>query len=320
MAGLTKFQKAAKIALKDYLGLSSDETLLVVCDENKRDIGIELYKAGQKICLESIYVEMAPRAIHGEEPPDAVAMMMLEVDAVICPTTKSLTHTNARRIASAKGVRVATMPNIMEDTMIRCLTADYEKIIDLTDKVTNKLKNISSVRITTKLGTDITISIKKRRIISSTGVLRNIGESGNVPSGEVYLAPWEKKSNGVVYFDGSMANIGLLESPIIVEFKDGAAVSITGGHEAKVLSKLLDEYEPDAKLIGEFGIGTNYKAELCGNILEDEKVLGTVHFAFGNNLSMGGKITVPVHLDGIVTKPTVYIDEELLMEYGKLLV
>jgi aminopeptidase len=320
MAGLTKFQKAAKSALKDYLGISSDETLLVVCDENKREIGLELYKAGQKLCRESIYLEMKPREMHGEEPPEAVSRMMLEVDAVICPTTKSLTHTNARRNASTNGIRVATMPNITEETMTRCLSADFEKIIELTDKVAERLKNVSHVRVTTKLGTDVSISIKKRKIISSTGVLRNIGESGNLPSGEVYVAPWEKKTNGIIYFDGSMGNIGLLESPIIIVINEGQAVTIDGGSEAKTLNKLFENYDEEAKTIGEFGIGTNYKAELSGNILEDEKVLGTVHFAFGNNISMGGKVSVPLHLDGIIIKPTVYFDDEIVMEEGNLLI
>lgn len=44
--------------------------------------------------------------------------------------------------------------------------------------------------------------------------------------------------------------------------------------------------------MAEFGIGTNYKAKLVGLILEDEKVFGTIHIAFGNNLSMGGRISV----------------------------
>ena len=55
-------------------------------------------------------------------------------------------------------------------------------------------------------------------------------------------------------------------------------------------------------------------------LLEDEKVMGTVHLALGNNITMGGTFNVPIHLDGIIKKPNVYLDGKLLMKDGKLLV
>ena len=82
---------------------------------------------------------------------------------------------------------------------------------------------------------------------------------------------------------------------------------------------MLDTVGNNARNIAEFGIGTNDSARLSGVLLEDEKVLGTIHIALGNNSSMGGKIKVPIHLDGVVKKPTVYLDGKLLMEGGKLL-
>ncbi|MGA2298381.1 MAG: aminopeptidase, partial [FCB group bacterium] len=205
-----KLNKASIIALKDYLGLSEDETLLVITDEEEKEIGMSLYEASKSLCAETIYLEMKSRSINGEEPPPPVANIMKEVDAVICPTSKSLTHTNARREASKLGVRVATMPGITIDTMVRCLTADHEKILSLTYSLAGKLKKTKLIRVTTKLGTDITFPIKGRMIISSTGVLRNIGDSGNLPSGEVYLAPLEDKTNGKIVIDGTMAGIGIL--------------------------------------------------------------------------------------------------------------
>jgi leucyl aminopeptidase (aminopeptidase T) len=70
--------------------------------------------------------------------------------------------------------------------------------------------------------------------------------------------------------------------------------------------------------VAEFGFGTNYKAQLCGEILEDEKVFGTIHIAFGNNVSMGGNITVASHLDGLIKNPDVYFDNVAVMKKGKL--
>ena len=158
-----------------------------------------------------------------------------------------------------------------------------------------------------------------RNILPSKGVLREKGESGNLPSGEVYLAPWEDKSNGKVVIDGSVSGIGMLEEPIVIEVVNGYAETIKGGKQAKQLEEMLDKTGRDARAVAEFGIGTNYKAILTGHILEDEKVYGTIHVAFGNNLSMGGRISVSSHIDGLVKEPDVYFDDKLVMTKGKII-
>lgn len=311
---------AAEIALKDYLGLSSVETLLVLSDEPLREIGLTFFQVGKGIAYEAFYCEINPRKVNGEEPPEQIALLMQEVDVIIAPTSKSLTHTNARREATKLGVRIATMPGITKDTMLRCLSADASKILKTTETIANHLKNVSVIRVTTELGTDIVLPVKGRNIIKSTGILRNIGEYGNLPSGEVYLAPWEKQSNGFVVFDGSIAGIGKLSKPVKVKVENGYGVDFEGDEEAKMLFEILKEIGHEGFAIGEFGIGTNYKAKITGSILEDEKVLGTIHIAFGNNQTMGGKIKAKGHIDGVVTKPNVYFDDKLIMEEGKLLI
>lgn len=310
--------EASVIALRDCMGLKDHETLLIITDEIKREIGQALQLAGKELCAESMLLEIKSREINGEEPPAAVAGLMKMVDVVVCPTAKSLTHTDARRNAAKEGVRVGTMPGINPEIMSRCLNADYDRIIKLTDFIAEKLKPVKTIRVVTSKGTDVSMPVKGRMIIPSRGVLRNKGESGNLPSGEVFLAPWEDKSQGRVVVDGSMAGIGLLKEPITIDIVDGYAENIQGGEEAKKLEKLLDKAGRDARAVAEFGIGTNYKAKLSGQILEDEKVFGTIHIAFGNNLTMGGKISVSSHLDGLVKEPDVYFDDEIIMEKGKM--
>lgn len=310
---------ASIIALRDCMGLQKTETLLIVTDELKREIGLALHEAGKELCQESILVEIKSREINGQEPPASVSAMMKAVDVVVCPTEMSLTHTNARREAAALGVRFGTMPGINIDTMVRCLNADYEKIIALTDFIAAKLVGVSTIKVVTEKGTNLVMPVKDRKILPSKGVMRNKGESGNLPSGEVYLAPWEDQTNGKVIIDGSMAGIGMIETPITIEIVNGYAESITGGKQAEQLAAMLDKVGRDARAVAEFGIGTNYKAILTGEILEDEKVFGTIHIAFGNNISMGGRIAVSSHLDGLVKEPDVYFDDELVMKKGKMI-
>ena len=315
----TELKDASVIALRDCMGLQAHETLLIVTDETKKEIALSLHEAGKELCKDSLLLEMKSQEINGQEPPTAVAELMKMVDVVVCPTAKSLTHTNARREASKLGVRVGTMPGITIDCMVRCLNADYEKIVGLTDYIAQKLIGVEHIRVVTEKGTDILMPIKGRAILPSKGVMRNKGESGNLPSGEVFLAPWEHKSQGVVVIDGSMAGIGMIKTPLRVEVVDGYAETITGGEEADRLIALLDKVGRDARAVAEFGMGTNYKAQLTGMILEDEKVFGTIHIAFGNNISMGGNVAVNSHLDGLVTEPDVYFDDVLIMKKGKMI-
>ncbi len=315
----SELRNSSIIALRDCMGLKPNETLLIVTDEVKSEIGQALHEVGKTLCKESMLVEIKSREINGQEPPEAVAQLMKMVDVVVCPTVKSLTHTDARRNAVKEGVRVGTMPGITVDAMARCLSADYDKIISLTDFIAEKMEGISIIRVVTEKGTDVTMPVKDRMVIRSKGVLREKGESGNLPSGEVYLAPWEDKTNGKLVIDGSMASVGMIKTPIVIDIVDGYAKTITGGEEAQRLTEILDKSGPDARAVAEFGIGTNYKAKLTGLILEDEKVFGTIHIAFGNNLTMGGRISVSSHLDGLVTEPDVYFDDELIMKKGKML-
>lgn len=316
----TELLEAARIALKEYLGLVPEESLLVVTDENKREIALAFHEAGKELAYESFLVEMKSRKVDGEEPPEQIAEMMKSVDVVVCPTTRSITHTEARRSASKVGVRVATMPGITEETMIRCLNKEYEKVAQTTEKVANALKEGSTIRVISEIGTDITFSIKDRRVYTNTGIIRHIGASGNLPAGEVFVAPIEDSLNGTIVFDGSFGYFGLLKENVKVQVENGYAIKFTGKSDARSIQSYLKKIGEEALRIGEFGIGTNHTAIVTGNIVEDEKALGTVHFAFGNNVSMGGKINIPLHLDGIVRYPTIFVEDKIIILLGHLLI
>jgi leucyl aminopeptidase (aminopeptidase T) len=301
------------------MGTKEGERVLVVTDEPLRTIGYALHQAAKDLGHDVVLVEILPRKSNGAEPPPQVAAMMAAFDVVLCPTSKSLTHTDARRAASAAGTRVATLPGVTEAIMVRCMNADYNRIAERTFSLCADLERTRVVRVQAPAGTDITMPIEGRKAYASSGLFRNKGESGNLPTGEAFLAPLEGRSNGVVVVDGSMAGIGVVSSPIRIVVKDGYAEEISGGAEAERLVALLDPHGRDARTVAEFGIGTNDKAILTGVILEDEKVMGTIHIAFGDNKSMGGTVRVASHLDGLITRPTVWFDDRKIMDGGRFL-
>jgi aminopeptidase len=310
---------ASLIAVRDCMGLQSGERVLIVTDEPLRPIGLSLMEAAKSVSSEVLLVEMPPRSSNGEEPPGLVAEMMKAVDVVLCPTSKSLTHTDSRRSASSRGVRIATLPGVTGEIMVRCMNADYHEIAARTARLCEMLGRAGMVRVTSPSGTDLRMPVKGRTPHASSGLFREKGQWGNLPTGEAYLAPLEGMSEGILVVDGSMAGVGMIKTPIRIEVRDGQAVDIAGGEEARKLLELLLPHGEAARNLAEFGIGTNDKAKLTGVILEDEKVMGTIHVAFGDNKSMGGTVRVASHLDGLVTSPTVWFDDRMVMEKGRLL-
>ncbi|WP_341348006.1 aminopeptidase [Paenibacillus sp. FSL H3-0469] len=302
--------------LKDCLGVASGELLAVVADDDKRDLAESVYEAGKRLGAESMLLVMQPRSRSGEEPPAPVAEAMAKADVAVCITTHSMTHTAARKQAAAAGTRVATMPGITDDMFSHgAITADYGQVKALTEQVAALLSAGSRVRVE-KEGMVLSFSIDGRDGILSTGLYLNPGESGNLPSGEAYIAPLEGTATGQIKVDGSVAGIGALDGPMVLTVEDGRLIHAGGEHGGKLLDMLGDG---DGRLLGEFGIGTNNKARITGVVLEDEKVYGTIHVAFGSNNTFGGVVAAGVHIDAVVMKPDVYIDDKLIMQAGELL-
>lgn len=310
---------ASTIAIHDCMGARPGESVLVITDEPLRPIGYALHHAARTLGHDVVLAEILPRRSNGEEPPPQIADLMASMAVVLCPTSKSLTHTDARRRASAAGARVGTLPGVTEDIMVRCMNADYPRIAERTLRLCELMEATNVIRVQAASGTDVTLPVSGRRALASTGLFREKGQWGNLPTGEAYLAPWEGQANGVVVVDGSMAGVGIVSQPIRIVVRDGYAEEITGGREAGQLIALLEPHGRDARTVAEFGIGTNDRARLTGVILEDEKVMGTIHIAFGDNKSMGGRVRVASHLDGLIMQPSVWFDDRLIMDAGRLL-
>jgi leucyl aminopeptidase (aminopeptidase T) len=310
--------KSAKIAVHNCMGVKKGENVLIITDEPLRKIGQALWKAAKEIAGEVMLLEIISRTSNGEEPPPMVADFMKRFDVVLIPTSRSMTHTKARRDACEAGARVATLPGITEDSMKRTLSADYNKIAERSLKLAKILSGKKEAKVKTPSGTDITMKIEGRTWEPDTGLYHKPGEFGNLPAGEVYIAPLEGTANGVIIVDGAMAGVGVIKKSIKLLVKDGFVTEISGDKSAKDLEKAIEPFGKPARNIAELGIGTNDKARIIGNVLEDEKVMGTVHMAIGDNKSMGGQVSVQSHLDGILLKPTLEIDGQVIMKDGVL--
>jgi aminopeptidase len=300
--------------VRSIINLQLLDRVLIVTDKKKFKIGKMIYDSAKKINLETILIVMEPRTRDGEEPPAAVAAAMKEVDIIIAPTEYSLTHTKAVRDARKNGARVFTMPGIDEYSLTKGgLLADYSVVQRNVAKMFSIVNNSSNIEVESKNGTKVKFSVEKRKWEKDDGIVKP-GECGNLPAGEIFVAPIESSANGKIVFD----HIDLAKGKLELILEGGDVKEMKGDKEK--LQKIFDELGYKSKVIAEFGIGCNPRSKITGNTLEGEKVFGTVHIAFGNNADFGGTNEVPFHKDGIIDEPTVTVDRRLIMRNGQWLI
>jgi len=232
-----------------------------------------------------------------------------------------------------KKIRAFWSPKVTIDMFVRTVPLDYCALHKRCARIATELQNASEVRVRTALGTDVIIGVKGRKARVDDGDFSVPGKGGNLPAGEVFISPQLGASHGTIIFDGSITleKTVVIKTPVEIEIEKGFVTKIEGGKEAKSLRKFINnaeerpfemmkngeldgqkakEYSRNARHIGELGIGTNPCAQIVGNVLEDEKVLGTVHFAIGSNYDHDALALI--HSDGIVKKPTMTVDGKLL--------
>ena len=305
---------AARTVLKNCLAVKREEKLLLVTDDGKAALTRIFKEAAQDLGLDVVLMEGPLQ--EGGEPPRLIADAMLGADAAMLLTSGSLTHTHARGAATKKGVRIASLPRITQEVIEKTFVVDYVEMGRITDILTRKLTQAEEVRVTTELGTDISLSIKGREAMADAGDLTGFGAVGNLPAGEAMISPLEGRGDGIIVVDGVVAGLGILSSPLKLFMEKGRIV-YAEGEQARDFLNYIGAYDSHADAIAEFGIGTNPKCGIMGNPLSDEKIYGTIHFGFGNNLFMGGAQDSIIHYDCIITKPTVHLDGKCIILEGK---
>src|SRR6056297_373080 len=300
---------AAETALTQCLDLGSAETCLIVTDDKREPIGETLYSVASGISDDPVIVRYPPGPQHGTEPPEPIAAALREADAFLAPTTKSISHTRARSAACEAGARGSTLPGITEEVFVTGLDADYEAIAAHSETVHEQVREANEIRVTSPQGTDISFEIGGREWHLDTGIVHEPGDFSNLPAGEVFVSP--ESASGTYVVDGTMRPHGLLDSDQQLRFEvdDGLVTDISDDEIREQIETAAEDAGQAAYNLAELGIGTNVGVdELVGSVLLDEKAAGTVHIAIRDNASIGGETEAPLHLDGILREPTVYVD------------
>jgi len=262
---------------------------------------------------------------HGTYPGKEVEEKMKNANVAIAITSYSLTHTDARVNTCKAGGRVASMPMFVAEMFYKGgpMASDYREIDKETKKIAEWITKANEARVTSPGGTDITFSVKGRNGMVDAGIFTEKGSWGNLPSGEAYCAPVEGTANGRLVVEPNWYPD--LKDKMTLVFKNGYVAEIIGGgkigDEYRKMLEFSKKEEPyiSRRNLAELGIGTNPNAKRPDNILESEKIKGTVHLAIGDNSHMGGKVAADLHQDFVIPKPTWMLDGKPLMKEGKLL-
>jgi leucyl aminopeptidase (aminopeptidase T) len=314
---VTDLDQAVVTVVERCLRVRDGETVLVVADPDSTAIGEALLAAARAAGGDAVLTILPPNPSRGTEPPAPVAAAFAAADVFIAPCLPSLSHTSARKRACEAGHRGATLPGVTADMLARLMSTDFDALAARCRAVAALLTDADDAHITCPRGTDLRLDLRGRAGISDEGDLGAPGAFGNLPCGEGFMSP--AGGDGTIATT-SLGLVGLIDEPVLLTVRDGVLADAEGGGDAaQRFLAMLDAHGPLGRNLAELGVGTNDRATLTGNILEDEKILGTAHIAFGASAGIGGTVTVPVHLDVVVIEPSLRIGATPVLDGGRWL-
>ena len=307
------------------MDIRRNENVLIVCDPTTAEVGAALHEAAMTRSDRVLLMLMPKGRHHGQEPPSPVATLMRQQQVVIAPTKYSLTHTRAVRTALSDGARIVTMPGMTAEMFQGGgMSADFSVVKQTITRLSSRLRRRRIVNVRSEAGTELTFEVAWREWnFDDNGICNRPKMLMNLPAGKVFIMPREGTMSGRLVLDGSWEGT-LIDEPVTLEIEQGVIASITGGEMAsRIRKEFQDAVEPlrpkdqdGASTIAEFGFGMNPAAALTGSVLEDEKCLGTCYFMFGDNTAGGGTNRVGFTLSGVMREPSVWLDNEALLEQG----
>jgi leucyl aminopeptidase (aminopeptidase T) len=313
ISAMPDLETAVDTVIHRCLAVKPGEDVLVIVDPATRDIGEALREAATQAGADAVLAVMDERATDGTDPARPIAAAMSACDVFIAPTSRSLSHTPARKRASEAGARGATLPGVTAAMLARVMAVDFDVMARRSRAVAQLLDKAEQAHVTCPLGSDLTLDLTGRRGFPDDGDLTAPGAFGNLPAGEGFVAPLGGEGTVVA---SSLAPLGLTPEPATLTVAGGRIVAAEGGLGVEYLDLLQAHGELGSNL-AELGVGTNDRATLTGNVLEDEKILGTVHVAFGASAGIGGTVSVPIHLDVVVLDASLRIGDTTVLDGGR---
>jgi len=321
-----KIKKNIHHIIKNCGNLKSKEKCLILYDKTTIKIADSFFKECKKFSMfiKKIKVKYAP--YHGQSLSKSHEKLMCKSDLILCLTKYSIFQGESRLKASKSGARFLSLAFYNNFTLTNpAVSVDYKPLKKLTDKFANIFTKGNYVKIETDNGNSILYAkILKRVGNSCPGVVKYKGDCGSPPDVEANVSPVENFTYGEATVTGSVAdeNIGVLKDKIKFVLKKGGIREIQTKNLKllKSLNKIFKNQKSKKRILGEIGVGLNPKAKISGNMLIDEGSFGVVHLGFGANSSSGGKNRVNFHLDFMMPKSSLFVDNKKIIDKGRIVI
>jgi aminopeptidase len=310
---------AAKNALQCVFEAKKDESIVIFCDYEKMDVGKAFASGALKLGLQTrlVQLEASAKGFRKEIPPQIMEILTRQKPEMYINLLRGIreetpfriklikmeTEDHKRRLGHCPGV---TLDMLTEGAL--ALTAEeHRRMQSFAKGLIEKLSQAVKVKVANPAGTDVSFSVESRPFFTDTVIDWKTMEWMNLPTGEVIVAPEENSMEGTVVCDMAIGGIGPIKSPIELTVQKGEVKS-SSCDDKQVLERVRESLKTDegSSIVGEFAFGINPKARFVEEFLEAEKMLSTVHIAFGDNSDMPkGKNQSKNHMDFLISNPTV---------------
>ncbi len=318
-----KAWKAAKNALEYVLEAVQGESIVIVCDNERMNIGKAFAKGALALGLWTRLIiletpdetrkEIPPQLLEvlTEQKPDLYVNLLRETREET-PFRIKIIGLQRRDLRSRLGHCPGITLNMLTEGALALTPEEHRKMQSFANRLILLLDGTVKVEISNAAGTNLSLEVKGREFFTDTKYNWRLRKWMNLPTGEVIVAPLENTLNGRLVCDMAIGGIGPIKPPLQITVQNGKAQEVIS-KDKEVLRKVRDTLDTDewSSFVGEFAFGINPKAKLVQEFIEDEKMLGTTHIAFGHNLDMpGGRNASKNHIDLLISKPTVRITKD----------
>lgn len=318
-------EQGAKTVVQNWLRIREGEKLTILTDEHchrqAEVIKDEALKAKAEVKLLSVPTGRGHAGAILEQDPFSSAIDWSET--IVGASTYSMLTARKIRDAAASGKRYLSLPLSGKDgapTLHRdFMQMPTEEAAEMAKVLLSRIRGKKRIHVTTPAGTDLHLSIEGRTAGAFTGDF-STGDPCESSCFEVYISPREDQTHGIMVVDASLGYIGAPQKPLAIKFLDGKIIEIENSEEGTVLKDFLGTFSDDKMLIAaEFGMGLNTCGVCNGDCyIEDESAYGTFHIGIGRNLTLGGENDAAGHNDLVCFHPTIWFDEELVYQDGKI--
>ncbi len=321
----TAVDNSAELIVRRLLAVRRGEQVALVCDDESEMAMVEaLARAIDAVAGEFTILRQPSRDTARKNELSPVIERGLEAaDCLIGLTRSGGAPTYAKsvkRLLDARRLRsISMVMRSLDNFTSGGALADYDALHADGLALASIWQQAERIRITSPAGTDLLAPIAGEEVIIECGFATRPGQEAAFSDGEVSQMPRQNAAQGIVVVDGPIAHLGLPGAPITLRIEAGRVATVEGSDPvAKALRRIITTID-HADNIAEIGIGLNPACRRNGDFEEEKKARGNVHIAIGDNVFYGGAVECAVHMDMVLYRPTVVLDDRAVVVEGELL-